>query len=210
MGSLIDIPGLARRQMEPENQETTPPRPQASHDTPASGLSPGIALLISLCVSFGSTVAGLGLWVLLRRHNDRRKRKHHALPELNLPAPAQPDADSFTGRFDRKQADAIRFNERIASTVLDDVEEEFERETSLQLARTFRRGSEEIALAQRLHEHAVPAFTPERMDTVLSRATTTTQRLHAARKMGVGRGEFDLAVKLKSMTQVQEKKEEDQ
>ena len=48
---------------------------------------------------------------------------------------------------------------------------------------------------------ATTALTPDRLNTVLSHATTPTQRVQAARKMGVGRGEFDLALKLKSMAE---------
>ncbi len=82
------------------------------------------------------------------------------------------------------------------------------RETSLQLARTFRRGSEEITLARKFQEHTAPSLTPARMETVLAKATTSTQRLQAARKLGVGRGEFDLAAKLRSLHLAQGKKEE--
>jgi hypothetical protein len=90
----------------------------------------------------------------------------------------------------------------IRTSTQDEVpEDENARETSLQLARTFRRGSEEIALAQRLHDRGTSALTPDRLNTVLSHATTPTQRVQAARKMGVGRGEFDLAMKLKSMAE---------
>ena len=53
-------------------------------------------------------------------------------------------------------------------------EEDFGRETSLQLARTFRRGSEEITLARKFHEHPTSPLTPAKMQTAMSRATTKT------------------------------------
>jgi len=106
----------------------------------------------------------------------------------------------------RSEEEARMLEDMIRTSTQDESEEEESgRETSLQMARTFRRGSEEIALAQRLHDQTAPVLTPGRMDTVLSHATTSGQRIQAARKLGVGRGEFDLALKLKSMQR--EKKE---
>jgi hypothetical protein len=45
------------------------------------------------------------------------------------------------------------------------------------------------------------------MEETLTRATTPNQRLHFARKLGVGRGEMDLAVKLRSMRPAEKKEE---
>ena len=92
----------------------------------------------------------------------------------------------------------------------EDPEEDAGRETSLQLARTFRRGSEEITLARKFHERPSPALTPAKMQTAMARATTKSQRLTAARKLGVGRGEFDLAEKLKALSQPPATNEEKQ
>jgi hypothetical protein len=88
-------------------------------------------------------------------------------------------------------------------------EEDGERETSLQLARSFRRGSEEITLSRRLHAQPVAPLSVGKMQQMLARSTTQTQRLHAARKLGVGRGELDLALKLKTLRPAQPKTEED-
>jgi hypothetical protein len=107
----------------------------------------------------------------------------------------------------KPQPDRVRalFNAPVRE---EEPEEESGRETSLQLARTFRRGSEEITLARKFHDRPSPV-TPAKMQTAMARATTKSQRLSAARKLGVGRGEFDLAEKLKTMSQPPAKNEEE-
>ena len=82
-----------------------------------------------------------------------------------------------------------------------------EHETSLQLARTFRRGSEEIALARRMQDHVTPKISAARMEETLTHATTTDKRLQQARKLGVGRGEMELAMKLRTLRAAEKNKE---
>ena len=204
--SLIDIPALAMSQVETESQEISPAPSSAPEATQASGLSAGMALLISLFVSFVSTATALGAWYLMRRNAVRRTSRHTLPEDAALRAAALPVDEAETGYRGRSEEEARMLNDLIRTSTQDEIpEDENERETSLQLARTFRRGSEEIALAQRLHDRGTSALTPDRLNEVLSHATTSTQRVQAARKMGVGRGEFDLAMKLKSMAE--EKKE---
>jgi len=204
--SLIDIPAMAMSQVETESQETSPAPSPAPEATQASGLSGGMALLISLFVSLVSTATALGAWYLMRRNAVRRTSRHTLPEDAALRAAARPADEAETEYRGRSEEEARMLKDLIRTSTQDEIQEdENDRETSLQLARTFRRGSGEIALAQRLHDHGTSALTPERLNTVLSHATTSTQRVQAARKMGVGRGEFDLALKLKSMAE--EKKE---
>ncbi|HSQ76120.1 MAG TPA: hypothetical protein VLT13_11215, partial [Bacteroidota bacterium] len=204
--SLIDIPAMAMSQVETESQETAPALASPSEAAQTSGLSAGMALLVSLLVSLVSTATALSAWYVMRRNALKRISRRKVREDAALHAAARPADENETEYRRRSEEEARMLKDLIrTSTQEENPEEEYEQETSLQLARTFKRGSEEIALAQRLHDHGAPALTPERLNTVLSHATTSTQRVQAARKMGVGRGEFDLALKLKSMAE--EKKE---
>lgn len=204
--SLIDIPALARRQMEPESQASTPVRATKPAPAPAAGFPIGIALLMSMSISLVSTVTGFGVWYLLRRRAARRHRSPFVFAEAAATSGSRPMHDTALADEESEARREALLKQMLGRDMLeDDQEEDGERETSLQLARTFKRGSEEITLTKRFHDQATPVLTSDRMDNVLSHATTPTQRLHAARKLGVGRGEFDLALKLKSM--VQDKKE---
>jgi hypothetical protein len=84
--------------------------------------------------------------------------------------------------------------------------EEDQDEESYQLARSFSRGREEVLLARRFQE--APTITQQRITRVVSDEAGTTQRASAARKLGVGRGEVDLAMRLKGLQNGGTKKEE--
>lgn len=204
--SLIDIPAMAMSQVETESQETAPALASPPEAAQSSGLSAGMALLVSLFVSLVSTATALSAWYLMRRNALKRIVRHEVRKNAAPRAAARPAGEGETEYRGRSEEEARMLKDLIRTSTEEEIpEEEYGQETSLQLARTFKRGSEEIALAQRLHDHGAPALTPERLNTVLSHATTPTRRVQAARKMGVGRGEFDLALKLKSMAE--EKKE---
>jgi hypothetical protein len=204
--SLIDIPAMAMSQVETASQETAPELASPSEAAQASSLSTGMALLVSLLVSLVSTATALSAWYLMRRNALKRISRREVREDAAPHAAVRPADESETEYRGRSEEEARMLKDLIRTSTQEEIpEEEYEQETSLQLARTFKRGSEEIALAQRLHDHGAPALTPERLNTVLSHATTSTRRVQAARKMGVGRGEFDLALKLKSMAD--EKKE---
>ncbi len=208
---LVDIPAVARRQMEPDSPHEYSPNGPSTADTQVSGFSTGFVILLSVGLSSVSTGLMLGAWYLARQRKAHRSGKSRlpraatAFAEL----PANPEGIAAGDAYE--ETGTTRRN-TFSSALIEDESQEHDngRETSLQLARTFKRGSEEITLARRFHEQTEPTLTSGRMETVLSRATTKTQQLHAARKLGVGRGEFDLAVKLKSMGQVVEKKEDHQ
>jgi hypothetical protein len=177
--------------------------------TPAAapGISAAKLFLLSVVISGISSVLLLVLWL------GRSKRVHaigRTVPRAQSGQttggqPVRPASEGSLEEFSRTPSRAD-----LEQTLPDAGDEDDSgRETSLQLARTFRRGSEEITLARKFQEHTAPSLTPARMETVLAKATTRTQRLQAARKLGVGRGEFDLAAKLRSLHQAQGKKEEE-
>lgn len=182
-GSVIDIPAVAREQL-----HTVPAPASVTPAVPVSaGIAPAVAALLSLAVVLVLTGSGAALALALRRK-----------PATTSPviAPAQPAAaPALRDYFEPEGAESVSAREELDT----DDESEFAHETSLQLARTFRRGSEEITLARRLHEHATPQWSGGRMEETLSKATTPNQRLHFARKLGVGRGEMDLAMKLRTI-----------
>ena len=209
--TLIDIPAVAREQVELDGRAGAQQSASTSDPVSAPQTSKVLALLLSAGLSLFSTVMTVGIWYKMRQRIAERKPAHPAAPAFREhtrpPALTEPvdTRDEFEDTGDAGK------QELLAALMQDDIQEDDGgRETSLQMARTFKRGSEEITLARRFHEQGAVTVTSERMQSALSRATTKTQRLQAARKLGVGRGEFDLALKLKSMVHVQGKKEEEQ
>lgn len=211
--SLVDIPSVARMQMERDNAVESHRAAQ-----PAS-LSMPILVAISVLVSLAVTSVALLLLARMVRREPVPAPVAVAAPRPSAAiaaqvrayqqaAPQQEEEEDDEDDDDMKpEPDRIRalFS---APAREEEPEEELGRETSLQLARTFRRGSEEITLARKFHERPSPALSPAKMQTAMARATTKSQRLTAARKLGVGRGEFDLADKLKAMAQPPAKNEE--
>jgi hypothetical protein len=211
--SLIDIAAVARHQVEQEGTADG----HDGHRAAAPALLPTPSLIIvSVAVSMAVTAL-----VLLAFSRMMRKEAVVAPAVVVAPAPvpvAQPAAVKAYQQRRREmdeEDDMKPEPDRVralfgAPAVEEEVEEDMGRETSLQLARSFRRGSEEISLARKFHERPSPALTPGKMQTAMARATTKNQRLSAARKLGVGRGEFDLAEKLKTLSQPTVKNEEEQ
>lgn len=205
--SLIDIPGVARRQMEQENMDDVRHADHATTDTPQRPTIP--VLLIS--VSLSLLVTAIVLVLAGRAMRSAQPVVVSAVPEPErAPQPLQVSrALAAYHEDDDMKPEPERVRALFSAPMREEEpEEDFGRETSLQLARTFRRGSEEITLARKFHENPTSPLTPAKMQNAMSRATTKTQRLTAARKMGVGRGEFDLAEKLKTLSQPPVKKEE--
>lgn len=189
--AVIDIPGVAREQL---HTESSLPSARTGMRQPAqAGLTPAAALALSAIVVILFTGSGAALALAFR--------KKPAKPTLMTPragrtaVPVPPPERETTS------------DPPLVDEPEEDDESHFAHETSLQLARTFRRGSEEITLARRLHDRATPQLSVTRMDETLTRATTANQRLHFARKLGVGRGEMELAVKLRSMRPAEQKEE---
>ena len=202
--SLVDIPAVARMQMEREN----------AAEIRRAGETGSLSMPVLVAVSVGVSLAITAVALLLLATMMRREPAPAPVPVVPVaPRPKaataaqvkayqqmpvlqeQDDDDDMKPEPDRIRA---LFNAPVRE---EEPEEDAGRETSLQLARTFRRGSEEITLARKFHERPSPALTPAKMQTAMARATTKSQRLTAARKLGVGRGEFDLAEKLKALAQ---------
>jgi hypothetical protein len=191
--SVVDIAALARAQTI-EESAVKPSSVTVQQASPA-GLTPRLALLFSallaLLLTGSSAMVGL------------------AFRKVSASGGAAPHA----GRTEVPRPDPLDCGPAATTDVLlleepgEDDESHFAHDTSLQLARTFRRGSEEITLARRLHDRATPQLSAARLEETLNRATTPTQRLHFARKLGVGRGEMDLAMKLRAIRPSQKTEE---
>jgi hypothetical protein len=195
---LIDVAAIARAQVEAEDHPVNVPRQRMDGpvDVPAESGSP--LLVIGMMVMVALTSGGF-VFVVMRR----------AVPVPVQPAPAATlrSAHQAPARGVVSLADGGQLPAEEEESPGE--EDDGERETSLQLARSFRRGSEEITLSRRLHAQPAAPLSVGKMQQMLARSTTQTQRLHAARKLGVGRGELDLALKLKTLHPAPPKNEEE-
>jgi len=79
--------------------------------------------------------------------------------------------------------------------------------SSRQLAKMFRRGQEELQLVARLHA-GINNASGKKVARVCSSTSTRTQRAHAAKKLGIGRGEIDLVLHLQALAEERVKGEE--
>jgi hypothetical protein len=190
---VVDIPALAREQAWTGTGE--PASHVAASESARQGIPPAMALGLAALVVLSMIGTGVGLSFILRRTPSEPVAE---LRSVLPPAPAAPSLEQML---------ATSHKDILIDDVDDEDESRFAHDTSLQLARTFRRGSEEITLARRLHTQAAPQLTGARMQETLSHATTTNQRLHIARKLGVGRGEMDLAAKLRTIHPAEKKEE---
>jgi hypothetical protein len=184
--AVIDIPAVAREQLQAE--WSSPPVRTSVQQPVHAGLTPPAALALSALVVIVLTGSGAALALLFRKKPAKAVGNPRPTARMEAPVPRPGVAERETaGR------------ELLVDELDENDESHFAHETSLQLARSFRRGSEEITLARRLHDHSTPQLSAARMEETLARAATPNQRLHFARKLGVGRGEMELAVKLRSM-----------
>ena len=198
VGGLIDVAAIARAQVEGENPQANPHARTTKGPlaTPVKAGSP--LLLIGLMTMVALTSGGLVFFVMRLTGS----APAHQIPSSSPPLQHPGQARTTVSFADEEPFPAGDEEERLE-------EEDGERETSLQLARSFRRGSEEITLSRRLHTQPAAPLSVSKMQQMLARSTTQTQRLHAARKLGVGRGELDLALKLKTLRPASPKNEED-
>jgi hypothetical protein len=191
---VIDIPAVAREQLHAE--WSTPPVRMSVQQPARAGLTPAAALALSALVVIVLTGSGAALALAFRKRPATTVGNPRPAARMESPL-ARP------GITERETAG----RELLVDEPDENDESHFAHETSLQLARSFRRGSEEITLARRLHDHTAPQLSAARMEETLARAATPNQRLHFARKLGVGRGEMELAVKLRSMRPAEKKEE---
>ncbi len=195
---LIDVAAIVRAQVDAENRPANQPRQSMDGpvDAPAESGSP--LLLIGMMAMVALTSGGF-VFVVMRR----------AVPVPVQPAPAAALPSQHHGQAHGMVSPTDEDQLPAGEQQDPGEEDDGERETSLQLARSFRRGSEEITLSRRLHAQPAAPLSVGKMQQMLARSTTQTQRLHAARKLGVGRGELDLAMKLKTIRPAPPKNEED-
>ncbi len=189
---VIDIPGVAREQL---RAEPPPSRARMQQSAPAN-LTPAVALALSAIVVVILTGSGATLALAFRSKPGK--------PPVTAPRPVR-SAGALPIQSEPEREIVAR--DLPEDEPEEDEEPQFAHETSLQLARSFRRGSEEITLARRIHDRTTPQLSAVRMEETLTRATTPSQRLRFARKMGVGQGEMDLAMKLRSMRPAEKKEE---
>jgi hypothetical protein len=196
-GGLIDVPAIARAQVEAETRQADLRVRTASSSGAVLVKAGSPLLLIGLMAMVALTSGGLVFFVM---------RLTGSAPVRQVPSSAAPLQLRGQARTTVLSADHEAFRAEEQEEPAE--EEDGGRETSLQLARSFRRGSEEITLSRRLHTQPAAPLSVGKMQQMLARSTTQTQRLHAARKLGVGRGELDLALKLKTLCPALPKNEE--
>jgi hypothetical protein len=195
-GTVVDIPSIAREQTRSATDAPAQMIRPAVKRTESSMFSPEIAAALSALAVCLLTGTGALMVIAFR--------KKPAKPAPAPPAPSRPNAATGLREYLEPAGERSPF---LIDEPDESDESEFVHETSLQLARSFKRGSEEITLARRLHDHAAPQWSGARMNETLSKATTPNQRLHFARKLGVGRGEMDLAVKLRTLKPADKREE---
>jgi hypothetical protein len=198
VAGLIDVAAIARAQVEGENRPADPHARTTEGPLPTPVKAGSPLLLIGLMAMVALTSGGLVFFVMRLTGSTPVHRIPSSATTLQHPGHAGTTVSSADEEPRRTGDEEERLEE-----------EDGERETSLQLARSFRRGSEEITLSRRLHTQPAAPLSIGKMQQMLARSTTQTQRLHAARKLGVGRGELDLALKLKTLRPASPKIEED-
>jgi hypothetical protein len=192
---LVDIPTLARTQVE-EKRRTTDPVVQAppttaavpSTTTAGARRSSDLAMIAAAVVlSVGST---LGLLLFLRR---RAMKTLTPRPSQQIVGPVVPPAVPGMGiAADPVEAQVVEepmFDDRV------------------QIAKIFQRGKEEVNLAMALRARSLPRANKKRLEEIAHKSGSTSQRRTAARKLGVGVGEVELAVHLKNMQHKSKRKE---
>lgn len=81
----------------------------------------------------------------------------------------------------------------------DEAEAEAEAEEFYGVGEGLRGTREELALAMRLHSGTMGESTRRRAMSACSADATTAERVRAAKKLGIGRGEIDLALRLRKL-----------
>ncbi len=190
---VVDIRGMVRDQVQAASAAM--PQQRRAQQAVIATLTPASALLISVIVALLLTGGSAALALAFRR-----SPATPVAPARNAGKGYAEDTSAFGERESARNT--MQPAEPDACDETDDAHE-----TSLQLARTFRRGSDEITLARRMQDHLMPKISAARMEETLARAATTDQRLQQARKLGVGRGEMELALKLRTLRAAEKKKE---
>jgi hypothetical protein len=208
---IVDIPALARTQVEQERTapQTVPPAVKASApattappSAPTSTPAAAEAYLALGTVAVLLAAAGL-IWAVVRvmRRNRRTRARAAASTPVpaTLPAATAEHTESAAGvRALLEREMSIR---RTRSDVVDEADKEEEEdeageEETIALAKTYGRGKEELHLAFTLQERGRRSSTRDQMERIAAGSRTPAARVRAARKLGTGVGEVELAARL--------------
>jgi hypothetical protein len=80
-------------------------------------------------------------------------------------------------------------------------------EERTEMAKAFGRGTEEMSLAMTLGTKGKPRANKQRLDQLVLKKASSAQRRTAARKLGVGVGEVELALQLRRFQSTRKQKE---
>ena len=157
---------------------------QDSARTAAAGNSGVPVFAMAFVIAACSTVLVLVL-VVRASGKARARRRCAAGPEI----PATRDVPEIAETVDDEE-------ERVAEeerSVPDDDDEFYG------VGKGLRGTREELALAMRLHSGSMGDSTRRRARSACSADATTAERVRAAKKLGIGRGEIDLALRLQKL-----------
>jgi len=196
---LVDIAAVARAQVEERRKSpsATPVKDSGTAGTP-EGATPSdaslpfmnlavfaAALLLSVC----GTVAFLAVLHRRTAKTPPAARGHRVeLPQVAPPVQEPPVTTAI-----------------VDQAVPEDAEPMFDDNT--RMAKIFQRGKEEVNLAMSLRTRTAPRANSQRLAEVVRKHGSNMQRRTAARKLGVGVGEVELALHLKDMENRSKRKE---
>jgi hypothetical protein len=190
----VDVPGLARLQVEERRRTTEAPSTVGSPAASVreSGREDGATLSVlplaaaAVALSVGSTIA---LLLFLRRRAVR-----HGVPEKTPEPEAEPAPRTETVY---RMPELATTHPSLDETVQDEVEPMFD--DQVQMARAFQRGKGEVGLAMALRARTSPKASRQRLVDIAEKRGSVAQRRTAARKLGVGVGEVELAAQLQRL-----------
>jgi len=216
--AIIDIAALAKKQLEepevPKNppasrpEALTVPKPQLQAPTKESGSATNtVVWLVVLLVSTIVTVAALaGLIFLALRRKVSRSISGQEQALRNSLLRNQTELEEY------QAAEAVRAERSALSGVADSEESEpFEERhgvRALQIAEQYRRSQGEVELAVKLREQAGSNEQARRIKTIKATGLPHRGKLMSAKKLGVGKGELDLASKLRRLKEAFSTEEE--
>jgi len=189
---LVDIPTLARTQVE----QTPAPVQQPAKVEPAPvqqvvATTPKVSALPIPAIAGGAILLAalttFGVIMIIRRKSSR----HSVVYEKKSVVAGRPNsADAIQEMFEKASQSGREEEPPEESPVFDD---------SVQMARTFHRGTDELGLAMTLQGKSAPDGKRLRVEKIVKNRGSRTQRRTAARKLGVSLGEVELALQLKKM-----------
>jgi hypothetical protein len=193
-GSPVDIPALARSQVEERRRASETPAlvaarsvsVQASTREEEQTLSEGRLAAAAMVLSVGSTIA---LLLFLRRRAVR-----NVAPDQTSELDSEPAARTETVY---RMPELATVHPRGDETLQDEVEPMFD--DQVQMARAFQRGKGEVGLAMALRARTSSKANRQRLVDIAEKGGSHAQRRSAARKLGVGVGEVELASQLQKL-----------